>query len=443
MTRQSSQGILNERDRILSCVHCGLCLPACPTYVATGDENDSPRGRIYLMRQVQEEKLSLDSRTFRKHIDRCLGCRACEAECPSGVEYGHLLEAARVSVERTRPSGVSNGFKDLLLKRIWPVDWCRRLFMFGGRMLRDSRISTILIRSRIARLVSRQADTALRLLEASRPSEIGIVASAPLDDEKHREQRRASVAVFRGCTADLLTSVDASVERVLRVNGIETHAPGEQTCCGALHAHSGFLDQAQGLARRNIDAFAQTEGLIVTCAGGCGAMLADYPHLLAADSEYREAAIEFAARIKDIGQVLDHPRCVVVTSDNERVAYDASCHLLYGQHAAEESLGMLNALEGLTVVPLEGANVCCGGAGIYNLLEPELSEAVLDSKIHNILESGATIVATANPGCHMQIAQGLARAGKNAVRVCHPIEILDHGYRSAGLYPKVRGDDAS
>jgi glycolate oxidase iron-sulfur subunit len=438
MTRQSSQGILDERDRILSCVHCGLCLPACPTYVATGGENDSPRGRIYLMRQVQEEKLSLDSQTFRKHIDRCLGCRACEAECPSGVEYGHLLEAARVSVETARPSGVATGIKDLLLQWIWPVDWRRRLLMFGGRMLRDSRISTILIGSGIVRLVSRQTDTALRLLEATRPPKIAIAAS-PVN-EKPEERNQGSVAVFRGCTAELLTSIDGAVGRVLRVNGMEALAPREQACCGALHAHSGFLDQARDLARRNIDVFAQTEGPIVTSAGGCGAMLVDYPHLLAGDSDYHDAAMEFAARVKDIGQVLEHPRRVTVTSDNERVAYDASCHLLHGQHAAEESLGMLRALDGLAIVPLEGAYVCCGGAGIYNLLEPDLSEAVLDTKIHNIIESGATIIATANPGCHMQIAQGLARADNNSVRVCHPIEILDHSYRSAGLYTKKRDD---
>ena len=438
MTRQSSHGILHERDRILSCVHCGLCLPACPTYVATGDENDSPRGRIYLMRQVQEEKLPLDSKTFRRHIDRCLGCRACESECPSGVEYGHLLEAARVDVEGARPSDVANGFKNLLLKRIWPVGWRRRLLMFAGRMLRDIRISTVLIRSRIVSLLSSQADTALRLLDATRPAKFQIVASPC--DENGPEPAPKAVAVFRGCTAELLTSIDAAVGRVLRANGMEPYAPREQGCCGALHAHAGFLDQARDLASRNLDAFAQTEGPIVTSAGGCGAMLVDYPHLLAGDSEYHEAAIELAARIKDIGQVLEHPRRVAVTSDNERVAYDASCHLLYGQHAAEESLGILNALEGLAIVPLEGANVCCGGAGIYNLLEPELSEAVLDTKIQNIKESGATIIATANPGCHMQISHGLARAGRNSVRVCHPIEILDHGYRSAGFYPKVPGD---
>ena len=392
------------------------------------------------MRQVQEEKLSIDSQTFRKHIDRCLGCRACESECPSGVEYGHLLEAARVSVEMERPSGVANAFKNLVLKRIWPVDWRRRLLMFGGRVLRDSRISTVLISSRIVRLISHQADTALRLLDASRPAKIAIRASPR--NETHSEQSQRSVTIFRGCTADLLTSVDASVTRVLRVNGMETNVPGNQTCCGALHAHAGFLEQARGLARRNIDAFAQTKGPIVTSAGGCGAMLVDYPHLLAADGEYREAAIDFAARVKDIGQVLDNPRRVAVTSD-ERVAYDASCHLLHGQHAAEESVGMLRACKGLAVVPLEDANVCCGGAGIYNLLEPELSEAVLDTKIHQIIDSEATIIATANPGCHMQISHGLARAGKNAVRACHPIEIVDHGYRSAGLYTKVRDDDPS
>jgi glycolate oxidase iron-sulfur subunit len=433
MTRAEYQPQLShERQRILSCVHCGLCLPACPTYAATGNENDSPRGRIYLMRAVGEGKLSPESAVFHKHIDRCLGCRACEAACPSGVEYGHLLEAARVDVESNRESSGAAWFKKLVLKRIWPVAWRRRALMLAARVVRGSRISKILISSGLSSLFSRQADIALTLLDATRPDELDITASALNDDPP--AETCGGVAVFRGCTADLFSSVDTAVIRVLKANGLDPDVPTEQGCCGALHAHSGFFEEARQLARKNIDAFKDTEGPIATSAGGCGAMLVGYADLLADDPEYNVAASQFVTRIKEIGQVLKDPRSVVVTSSHERVAYDISCHLLHGQHAAEDSRGMLKAVDGLAMVQLEGADVCCGGAGIYNLLEPDLSEEILARKVDEICASGATLIATANPGCHMQIARGLAGRRDCRARVCHPVEILDHCYRSAGLY---------
>jgi glycolate oxidase iron-sulfur subunit len=420
----------HQRQRIESCVHCGLCLPACPTYVATGNENDSPRGRIYLMRAVGDARLSPGSETFRSHIDRCLGCRACESACPSGVEYGHLLEAARVDVEANRTSVGAARFKRLMLNWVWPVTWRRRALMLAGRMTRASGIAKFLTRSRISTIFSRKADIALRLLDATCPAELDITTCAV----DARAETGGRVAVFRGCTADLFSSVDGAMSRVLKANCLEPHAPIEQECCGALHAHSGFIDEARRLARNNIDAFKETDDPIVTSAGGCGAMLVDYGDLLAEDPDYRIAASKFAARVKDIGQVLKDPRAVVVTSSKERVTYDISCHLLHGQHAAEESRGMLKAIQGLEIVPLKDSDVCCGGAGIYNLLEPNLSEEILARKVDQICASGATLVATANPGCLMQIARGLAGRKNTGIRVCHPIEILDHAYRSAGLY---------
>jgi glycolate oxidase iron-sulfur subunit len=270
------------------------------------------------------------------------------------------------------------------------------------------------------------------LLEATRPAELNIVASPA--NKLSRAETRGEAAVFRGCTADLFSSVDAAVGRVLKTNGLEPHAPTSQGCCGALHAHSGFIEEARQLARKNIDAFKGTDAPIVTSAGGCGAMLVDYGDLLANDPKYSVEAVKFASRVMDVGQVIKGPRSVVVTSSDERVAYDMSCHLLHGQHAGEDSRRMLQAVEGLAMVPLEGSDVCCGGAGIYNLLEPDLSEEILARKVDQICASGATLVATANPGCRMQIARGLAQAGNSSVRVCHPVEILDHSYRSAGLY---------
>ena len=308
--------------------------------------------------------------------------------------------------------------------------------MLSGRIVRGLGMAKFLTRSGLTTLLPRQADIALRLLDATRPTELEISASAT--DMGSRVETSGEVAIFRGCTADLFPSVDGAVNRVLKTNGLEPYAPVEQGCCGALHAHSGFIEEARRLARNNIDAFNGTEGTIVTSAGGCGAMLVDYGDLLADDPEYNVAASKFAARVKDIGQVLKDPRAVVVTSSKERVTYDMSCHLLHGQHAGEESRGMLKAIEGLEIVPLEDSDVCCGGAGIYNLLEPDLSEDILARKVDQICASGATLVATANPGCHMQIARGLAERQNSAVRVCHPVEILDQSYRSAGLYS---GDD--
>ena len=382
------------------------------------------------MRAVQESKLAADSPTFRRHIDRCLGCRACESACPSGVEYGHLLEAARINVEAARPMGIAASLKRFTLRQIWPYDGRRRWMMLTGRALRASGINRLLIASRVIKFFSPVADTALKLLEAARPAKLRITSSAPADT---KVERKGTASIFKGCVADLQPSVSAAVERVLEVNGFNTCSPRSQACCGALHAHAGFLEDARALARRNIDAFAGTAGPVVTSAGGCGAMLVDYGHLLSDDPEYRDRAIEFARRVNDIGEVLREPRLLVVTTDGERVVYDASCHLLHGQHAADDSLGMLTALEGLAMAPLQHPDVCCGGAGIYNLLEPELSGAVLERKVQDILASGATVVATANVGCHMQISYGLQRAGASTVRVCHPIEILEQCYNAAKL----------
>jgi len=229
IVRDSQQGIFLERDRILSCVHCGLCLPACPTYIATSDENDSPRGRIYLMRAVQESKLAADSPTFRRHIDRCLGCRACESACPSGVEYGHLLEAARINVEAARPMGIAASVKRFTLRKIWPYDGRRRWMMLTGRALRASGINRLLIASRLIKFFSPVADTALRLLEAARPAKLRITSSAPADT---KVERKGTASIFKGCVADLQPSVSAAVERVLEVNGFNTCSP-RATCEGS------------------------------------------------------------------------------------------------------------------------------------------------------------------------------------------------------------------
>jgi glycolate oxidase iron-sulfur subunit len=427
----------SEEEKLLACVHCGLCLEACPTYVATGDENDSPRGRIYLMRAVKEERLAVTSLTFENHIDRCLGCRACESACPAGVEYGQLLEAARAEIARgqTKPTGTYR-LLYLVLKHIWSKPKRLRIAFTLARWFRDSGLPNILLRTGMAREISSKFEFALALLEGSGPAKRDMaskmLAARPQDAGA---PTAAPVLLFKGCvTEGLFKRINEATARVLEVNRCKVQAPDAQVCCGALHAHAGDIEGARALARQNIDAFKNNDAPVITNAGGCGAMLASYAHLLEHDAKYAEPAREFSARVRDVGQ---HLQAIGFRNGESlgiaRTTYDASCHLLHGQHAADASLQMLWAIPNLNFALLSGSDVCCGGAGVYNLLEPELSEQVLDEKLRNVEQSGATILATGNPGCHMQIAAG-ARLAENPLRVCHPVELLDESYARAGYY---------
>jgi len=479
--------LVREEQKILACVHCGLCLEACPTYVITGDENDSPRGRIYLMRAVEEDRLAKTSSAFQRHIDRCLGCRACETVCPAGVEYGQLLEAARGEI-MSAPArrGPTYSLMRFVLRHVWLQPSRLRAAFRLARLIRDTGVASLLLKTNLAKLISPRFEFALSLLQSSAPAlaarnrasanvECGGKHSAtPLWISEHEFSTKAPSALrsagalqsaapardfgallFRGCVTDgLFGRVNEATARVLAVNGCTVNTPENQVCCGALHAHAGDLEGARSLARQNIDAFEVGQAFlpvtssrvrqdrsqhiaappIVTNAGGCGAMLVSYAHLLADDRDFKERARQFSARVRDIGQQLD------VTGIREGAAigpapitYDGSCHLLNGQHAGDASLKMLSAVPDLRFVPLEGSDVCCGGAGVYNLLESDLSGKVLAEKLKHIEQSGAKVLATGNAGCHMQIGAG-ARLAEMDLRVCHPIELLDKSYDRAGFY---------
>ncbi len=431
-----------EEEKLLACVHCGLCLEACPTYVATGDENDSPRGRLYLMRAVKEDRLAVSSPSFATHIDRCLGCRACEAACPAGVEYGQLLEAARAEIVQANPRrGGVHSLMRFALRHVWLQPRRLRAAFAFARFLRDFKVARLLLKTKFAREMSPQFEFGLALLDSSsaniearrmranRPQDAGAPTGAP-------------ALLFKSCvTEGLFQRVNDATTRVLEVNDCAAQAPANQVCCGALHAHAGDLDGARILARKNIDAFAGSEenrdAPIVTNAGGCGSMLVSYAHLLADDAMYAERAQKFSARVRDVGQQLEaigFRNGAAIGS--ERTTYDASCHLLHGQHGADASLKMLWAIPELNFALLPGSDVCCGGAGVYNLMEPELSEEVFAEKLKNIEQCGAKVLATGNAGCHMQIAAGARLAGRE-LQVCHPVELLDESYRRAGLYEGV------
>ncbi len=431
--------LAREEEKLLACIHCGLCLEACPTYVITGDENDGPRGRLYLMRAVGEGRLASDAAAFERHIDRCLGCRACEQVCPAGVEYGQLLEAARGQLFESGPRrGFSYGVLRLVLKHVW-LHPARLKFAFAAtRLFRDSGMARALRKSGIAKLFSKRLEFALALLESSAPK----LPTGQDDSKKHTAASSANHAngllLFTGCVGQgLFARVNEATARVLEVNGFPVETPPQQVCCGALHAHAGDLEGARTLARRNIIAFEEDAAApVITNAGGCGAMLLSYAHLLAEDPAFADRARSFSKRVHDVGQQLETVELKTATdTSNLPATYDASCHLLYGQHAAEASLKMMGAVANPAFVKLEGSERCCGGAGIYNLLEPDLSGQVLNEKLLEIGKTGAKVLASGNPGCQMQIGAGALLAGMDLV-VCHPVELLDEAYARAGMYER-------
>ncbi|HSE99243.1 MAG TPA: heterodisulfide reductase-related iron-sulfur binding cluster [Blastocatellia bacterium] len=416
-------------EKLLTCVHCGLCLPACPTYRELGNENDSPRGRVYLMRGLVEGKVNMGD-TFLKHIDLCLGCRACETACPSGVPYGQLLEAARAEVSRakSRRGSVSEYVLRLFLNQVFTRPRLLRAVMGLARWMRDSGLARLAFESR---LVTGRLRFALALLLASRSPLAGSPDGIPeARFERNGPKPNTRVALLRGCVMDgLFKETNSATERVLARNGCEVVQAARQGCCGALHAHAGQIEQAKELARKNIDAFLESscEAVIVNAAG-CGAAMKEYAHLLSDDLRYSERASEFSSKVRDVSEYLAERGVVPPERTvSRRVAYDAPCHLIHAQRIARAPLDVMSAIPGLELVPLSGSEICCGGAGIYNLQHPELSGDILSGKIESIKASGADTVATANPGCIMQIGAGLLME-EISIDVVHPVELVDAAY---------------
>ena len=396
-----------------ACVHCGFCLQACPTYLSLEDENDSPRGRIVLMHALVEGTLPVDDPDVRTHIDRCLGCRACETACPSGVPYGHLLEATRATLTAKQPNAPIA--RAILFTFAHPA--LTSLAMLGGRIVRALRLSSLL-----ARLPGRFG-FAMSMLEATR-APIRGAAYRPAGDGS-----RGTATLLTGCVMEgLFTGTNRATERTLTANDYAVVPTSGQRCCGALHAHAGDADRARALARHNIAAFeASGTDYIVVNAAGCGAMMKEYEHLLANDAEWRHRAAAMSARVRDVSELLAEAGPRPGGALDVTVTYDSPCHLLHAQRIATPPLRVLDAVPGLALVPLEGSEHCCGSAGIYNLVEPEVSDTVLAPKLARIADTRASLVATGNPGCLMQIGAGLHQAGSR-VRVVHPVDLLDASY---------------
>jgi glycolate oxidase iron-sulfur subunit len=418
--------LANASAGIDACVHCGFCLQACPTYLTLEDENDSPRGRIVLMHALVEGTLPVDDPDVRTHIDRCLGCRACETACPSGVPYGRLLEATRATLTANQPNPAIA--RAILFTFAHPA--LLSLAMLGGRIARALRLSSLL-----ARLPGRLG-FAMAMLEATR---------APIERAAYRpagDGSRGTATLLTGCVMEgLFTETNRATERTLTANDYAVVATRGQRCCGALHAHAGDAGAARALARHNIAAFeASGADYVVANAAGCGAMMKEYEHLFTDEPEWRHRASAVASRVRDVSELLAEAGPRPGGALDVTVTYDAPCHLLHAQRVANPPLSVLGAVRGLSLVPLAGSEHCCGSAGIYNLVEPDVSDTVLAPKLARIAETRATLVATGNPGCLMQIGAGLHQAGSR-VRVVHPVDLLDASYAAdPSLHAPVSGE---
>lgn len=441
--------LAKQEDKLLNCVHCGFCLPACPTYTRLGDEADSPRGRLHFMRAVVDGRLDPSSRAFGFHLDRCLGCRACESVCPSGVEYGHLLEGAREVVARHRP----RRFMDRILPRIMATPILLAPAMFLTRLLRATGLPFHAARRLPSGGLWGQARLGLGMVAATTPPAFlgsgrareaegrkrgwkpvpGDPAAGPAGSEGLGEGD--PTAVLLGCVQrGMLDRVNRATIRVLEVNGFSVAEMPGQGCCGAIHAHTGDLEGARRLARRNIRAFeASGARVLAVNAAGCGAIMKEYPLLLADDEAYASRAAAMASCVRDISELLGREGLQIGSPVPITVTYDAPCHLLHAQNILEEPLFLLRSIPGLELAPLARHDECCGGAGVYGITHPELGGAIGGDKVQAVLDTGADVVATGNPGCMMQIGAGLRMAGAR-VDVAHPVELLDESYRRAGFY---------
>ncbi len=391
------------------CVHCGFCLPACPTYLATGDEADSPRGRIVLMRALERGEIAADDAALLQHLDACLGCRGCEPVCPSGVGYGRGLEAARELLVRQR--GLRPMARAILA--VFGRAWLWRPLFGAARVLRESGLAAALAGGgRSGFQLGMVAATASPRRHVARSPRPAVDSHGP------------SVALFRGCVMDsLFGHVHEATRRTLERNGYRVLEVSGQACCGALHEHAGDRAGASQLARTNLAAFPETDFIVVNSAG-CGALLKDYGHLLG-----EEAAARFGARVRDVSELLAERGPVAGAPLELDVVYDAPCHLQHAQRVHSAPLAVLGAIPGLRLRLLPGADRCCGSAGIYSMLEPGMSRLVLDAKIGEIAAATPrpVLVATGNPGCLMQIGAGLRAAGL-PIGVAHPVELLDWSY---------------
>ena len=417
---------------VQQCMHCGLCLPSCPTYELTQMEKHSPRGRIALMRAIADDELEV-SRSFAEEMYYCLGCLACMTACPAGVNYAELFEHARAEVES---KNILQSPKRSLIRRLtisWLFTEQRRLQFLGTlmRLYQQSGLQTFIRRTGILKLMPKR----LRDMEKMTPTirsrfthELVDTITHPLGEKKYR------VALLSGCAQDLIFSdVNLDTAEVLARNGCEVITPPEQNCCGSLHAHNGEWSLAQEMARKMIDQFPPEQfTAIITNAAGCGSHLKHYTELLKDDPIYASKAVLWDNKVKDIHEWLaltgwNAPKNQPIK--NQRVTYHEACHLVHGQRISAQPREIIQSIPGLTLHELPESSWCCGSAGVYNIVQPETADILLQRKLDHVESTKATVLATGNPGCLLQILNGAKERGLR-IEIKHPITLLAEAYRA-------------
>ena len=421
---QVNPGAMLDYQDLLDCVHCGLCTASCPTYTETGDENDSPRGRIYLMRAVTDGRLEMDSK-IRRHLDLCLDCRACETACPSGVQYGRLIEPFRIGMQESDNEGAGghDWFHRYILFGLFPHPGRMRIALWPARIAQLMRLDKLILATGLWKLLPDRLGRLLTMLPPLPRRLPPLPAVLPAEGPQ-----RARVALFTGCVQDaIFRQTNWATARVLQKNGCEVVVPSSQGCCGAIHFHSGSSPEARQLADQNLDAFDpdDVDAIIINVAG-CGSMLKEYGHHW--DDDQQADRKQFADKVMDISEFLDQLGLIPPAGSLPlQATYHDACHLVHAQGIRQQPRNILHQVPELELIPLVESEICCGAAGTYNLTEPEMASQLSRRKMNNIRQTGAEMVITANTGCLMQIDCESRMSGAG-IRVLHPMEVLYLSY---------------
>ncbi|MBS1798387.1 MAG: 4Fe-4S dicluster domain-containing protein [Acidobacteria bacterium] len=420
-----------SKELLADCVHCGFCLPACPTYVLWGEEMDSPRGRIYMMAKASQGEAPLNQ-NFRLHMDNCLGCMACMTACPSGVQYNKLIEDTRPQIERHIPRPADDSAFRKLLFATFPFANRLRVLALPMLVYQRTGIQKIVRASGLLKLLPQR----FAAMEALLPTVPGSLFHKLPAVTSASEHKRLRVGMLAGCVQQVFFQhVNEATLRVLSAEGYEVVVPQHQSCCGALMVHSGIEDEARSLARKMIALFeAAKVDYIVINAAGCGSTMKEYGHLLRDDPAWAERAKAFSAQCRDISEVLlMNPPRQTRNPLPLRVAYQDACHLRHAQAIHAEPRSLLHSIPQLDVAEIAEANLCCGSAGVYNLLHPEPANELGDRKVENLLAAKAQALISANPGCLLQLQAGLRRRGFAQIPTFHMVELIDASIRGVSV----------
>ena len=426
-----------EKKYLDDCVHCGFCLPACPTYVLWGEEMDSPRGRIYMIKKAAEGQAPLDDR-FRQHMDNCLGCMACMTACPSGVQYDKLIEPTRAQIERNLPRSWDESIFRRLIFATFPHAERLRLLALPLLVYQRSGLRWMLRGTGILKLLPKRV-AAMEALLPDVPSHLFQRLPSTI---RSKTAPRRRVGMLSGCVQQVFfPHVNSATARVLAAESCDVIIPREQACCGALMLHSGMEEDAVSLAKKMIAVFESANAdTVVINSAGCGSTMKEYGHLLRDSPEWAKRAASFSAKCKDISEILcelkpQAPRHPLKL----RIAYHDACHLQHAQGVRQQPRSLLAGIPELEVAEIPEASLCCGSAGVYNLLQPETANQLGDRKVENLLSTGAQAVLSANPGCLLQLMNGLRRRGFKAMPAFHMVELLDASIRGISTDDLMRG----